>query len=464
MKSEIITYCAIGMGSVISGYFFGWTTLLSSGIGLSLLSFIITSYLYFIIMRSIATLTINIKNPLIINDINNIYLNIENELDKTISLLYVSCECIKLNFIIASVAVAVVHSISEIFDGNLTNNILVSSFCILYSIFCIINMFGQSISSNIQRMITLLCILLLLFYIISLLLNTFDFNKNALNNNNIWFNSSFNNIFLSFPYSTWLFIGFEEIPSLSGNNDDKNISMILCFFFSLCSGLITIIIASGSSPGIIILSNDQNPVISGLIEVFGNDSIIVYFIDFLIVVIVFSSSFLTFVMFSSEQLKSISKQEMLPNWLGLDDYSLLIKVNDRKNKDNDNDNNKDKDKIPSLLIINEEIPSNALIIVGLFGMITVSIFTIVFGVENVQQIFVTATLVPTMISYLIQLHTLHKNLKIDSSNNFNNNKELIPLLNYNNNNIVIIENINTISNWKIIGFLLDIGNIKVCFF
>jgi hypothetical protein len=69
------------------------------------------------------------------------------------------------------------------------------------------------------------------------------------------------------------------------------------------------------------------------------------------------------------------------------------------------------------------------IVVGLFGMISASILTILFGIENVQQIFVTATLVPTMISYLIQLHTLYINLKSNKNslerNTINNNNNII---------------------------------------
>jgi ethanolamine permease len=61
--SRLTVLWAVGVGSVIGGDFFGWSYLLSSGIGSSLISLVLTMFMYYYMSRAVASLASIVTKP-----------------------------------------------------------------------------------------------------------------------------------------------------------------------------------------------------------------------------------------------------------------------------------------------------------------------------------------------------------------------------------------------------------------
>lgn len=415
--------------------------MLTGGIGFALISLFITALLYYIIMRCISELSSN----------NSIYNNIEKELGINYAILYSSTESMKLNFVIASVSTAIVGYMQAFSIINISTTMILIILSSLYFIFCVTNMFGSNISGSLQFFITSSCLIILLFYYLSLLFNTFQFNHNALNSTNSWFiRSDLSNFSLSFPFSCWMFLGFEEIPLLDGKIENKNKALKISFVIVTLAAICTIIIGASCKPGIIELSQDVSPIISGVKNVYGNDSVIVDIIN-ICVIFALASPFHTFILYAANQIRELSLHGLLPLFLS-NNENLINKLKLHK-CDNNNLNNKD---------LLSTSPINALCLVGFGGIIVVTILSNLFGIDHCQKIFISSSLIPTMISYFIQLQTLR--LKINIGNNDSNNSKIYyQEENKNLNSPLIINNNNEIKSHIVSNFELIIGQIIIAF-
>jgi amino acid transporter len=380
---------------------------------------------------------------------NCIYNNIEKELGINYAILYSSTEFVKLNFVIASVSTAIVGYMQEFRIINMSTTIIVTILTCLYFIFCITNMFGSNISGGLQCFITSSCLLILFFYYLSLLFYTFQFNQNALNSTNSWFISSdINNFSLSFPFSCWMFLGFEEIPLLDGKIENKNVALKVSFIIVTLSAICTILIGASSPPGIIELSKDISPIISGIKHVYGNESLIIDIIN-ICVIFALASPFHTFILYAANQIRELSLDGLLPSFLS--NKEIFLNKLKLKNYDINNNNNN-----------NNNSPINALCFVGLSGIIVVTVLSTLFGIAHCQKIFISSSLIPSMISYFIQLQSLR--LKINKS--VNDSKINYQEENKNiNSPLLVINNDNNNNNKSLRGFNLElyIGQMIILF-
>lgn len=366
---SVVNIWSIGVGSVIGGDFFGWSSLLGAGIGAALVSFGLTMTLYFILARSVASLASIVKTH------GGADVFVLEGLGSTLQHLTASLETVKLTFVVCSVGIGIVDYIVVLAntDNKTVQYIL---FAVLYTVFGFINALGATFSSTVQLLITLFCLLTLSFYWIAIT-TQFDFQTYALDSNSLgeassWFYGGFEAFALAFPFAAWLFLGFEELPLLcvheeevqsggpvdeiesqmvfkdtvieetsrkkkkattssasststtispppsstptvSVGRQNNNKGIILSYLTVALAGSFTLVLGASSSPGCRSLVNDQSPLISGIAAVFGSSSWVSKTVNVLVVAALVSP-FNAFILYSGHHLQHLSMHGTLPTW------------------------------------------------------------------------------------------------------------------------------------------------------
>lgn len=386
---------SIGVGSVIGGDFFGWTAILKGGISNAIISFILMSLLYFSLAKSISSLC-NISRQK-----GAAHCFVDDGMGKISGIICAALETAKLMFVICAVSIGIASYVNVVDNAPVYFQMIF--YIVLYFSFCLLNMFGSSVSGFIQTIITSCCLILLLFYWISIS-TTFNFIKYAytstISESDIYSFAS------SFPFCAWLLLGFEELPIVISNSNERDLQSmdmnksslktyailndpstnddtdknssdgILISFITVCiSGFLTLFLGASCVPGLEEISHSNSPLVSGIAAVYGSESPITSATRALVVVAL-ASPFYSFILYASHHLQLLSHQKLL---------SVPVPIGCCH--------------LPSPIVC-------SLTAIAVVGSAFSLLLTQYCGLEASANILISAVLLPAMLSYAMQLQAL----------------------------------------------------------
>jgi hypothetical protein len=431
---------SIGVGSVIGGDFFGWNSTLHGGFGASLVALSINAIMFGILAHCTTKLSARVPK-------GGAYKFVEIGIGPKTSLFVAGLELVKLFWVLSALCFGLTDYLRLLFGFSSQFQFL--CYPLLFSIFSLLGMLGIKTSGNIQIVITCGCLFVLSFYWISMS-TIFNFNANAIPDHS-WFNS-WRSTLISIPYGSWLFLGFEELPLIQIEEDKphdhsssslvahilplhsspspSNISntsstpsphkpssnshhskvmlhgILSSFLTVFISGALTVTLASASRPGVNHLKDKTSPLLSGIEEVYGDDSPIAILFNILSVLALFAPCY-SFMLYCSEHIQVWSRSSYLflhilrklrqlrffqstilhPTSHSLTSHlthcsSFLSEVNARR------------------------IPVTALWSVALLGWIIMSLFGLLFGLNTSSSVMIPGCIAPALISYFFQLQSL----------------------------------------------------------
>jgi amino acid transporter len=321
---------SIGVGSVIGGDFFGWNSTLHGGFGASLVALLINATMFGILAHCTAKLSSRVPK-------GGAYKFVEVGIGPKTSLFVAGLELVKLFWVLSALCFGLTDYLRLLFGFSSQFQFL--CYPLLFSVFSFLGMLGIRTSGNIQIVITCGCLLVLSFYWISMS-TILKFNTNAIPDHN-WFNS-WRSTLISIPYGSWLFLGFEELPLIQieenpqdnsspglvthflPNSSPESISpsisspykpsskshnskimfhgILSSFLTVFISGALTVTLASGSRPGVDRLKEKTSPLLSGIEEVYGDESPIAILFNILSVLALFAPCY-SFMLYCSEHIQ-----------------------------------------------------------------------------------------------------------------------------------------------------------------
>lgn len=349
----------MGLGVLLLGNFFGWSSVLNGGIGFAYTSIAITTVMYFLLARSIAALSVTIKKSGVGVD----YL-IEEGVGQYFALITAMLEVVKMNILISLGSYGIVYSLG-IFPTFSNGKYVL--YIMLYIFFSFFNIVVGKVSNLIQGAIIFVCLLSLLFYWIGMM-RVMDFNKYALSSKSQWFVGDFGDFVVGHSYSLWLLLGSDElplvferncgedgevdkVPQLSSSQNDpmiifensselskntlsistvsstasssnslkwmegsSNEEMLISFLTSVTIAVVTVTVGASSPPGYEELSGDFSPLVSGLRAIYGDDT---WNSHARVALILFSTFCLVnnLMGISANQLRNLSSSGLLPSYL-----------------------------------------------------------------------------------------------------------------------------------------------------
>lgn len=217
-----------------------------------------------------------------------------------------------LKLVLANSAMALAIS-SYMGQGGLPSSLKFVVWVLTYSFFTILDSIGVRESATIQIVATILCVGILLFYSASsfTLFNRANIDSRANQANGL------QGFLQGLPFALAFFDGFEEIPLLIGYaiNPDKTIpqAVRLCYASITTIAALVFVSGCGSAKESILLASDA-PLMVGIEMVYGVGSIISDLVAYLIV-LGLVVNFYAFVVYTSQQVQTISEAGFLPSFL-----------------------------------------------------------------------------------------------------------------------------------------------------
>jgi amino acid transporter len=204
--SRLTVLWAVGVGSVIGGDFFGWSYLLSSGIGSSLISLVLTMFMYYYMSRAVASLASIVTKPggadVFVAEGMGLNWGFVTAALETAKILLCTCA-------INNGAVSYFQATVNL--GGDSGVGVYLSYIALFAVFCYLNLLGAKYSGNFQICVTVFSLAVLVFYWSSVC-DTIDFSRYATGSSSGWFVDGISGFLSSQPFASWLFLGFEELP------------------------------------------------------------------------------------------------------------------------------------------------------------------------------------------------------------------------------------------------------------
>lgn len=315
-KANCFSLVAIGVGAVISGNFFGWQFgLLSGGFIGMLLATIIIACLYACLLSSVAELST--MHP----SAGGFYSYTELAFGRFIGFICGITICIE--YIL--VPTVVIAGIGGYLQTLLPHVPLYCWWIIVYLTFLAINIAGVSMTLTFSAVITVLSVLVLLFFYISSL-TSHDFHWQLLFNithvqgHSDLFPHGITGLWLALPFAMWLFIGVEEMPMAAEETKDvrhtmpKALAIALSTLFLLA--LLTVVINSGIGHGASAIAHSNSPLLSGFLSIFGHSLVSkIVFTLLSLFGLVASVHSLTFAF--GRILYAMGREKNLPSYLGI---------------------------------------------------------------------------------------------------------------------------------------------------
>lgn len=321
---------SIGVGSVIGGDFFGWNSTLHGGFGACLIALFLNAIMFGILAHCTTKLSTRIPK-------GGAYRFVCHGIDQWTGLLIAALELIKLFWVLSALCFGLTDYLYMLINFPLELQFL--CYPILFIIFASLGMSGVRTSGNIQIFITCGCLLVLLFFWISVS-TKFNFYTHAIPDNS-WINS-WRSVLIAIPYGSWLFLGFEELPliqieeeeekhhevdnfilspsitsstavistSLTSNdihlkNRNKKVmfnGIVASFFTVFVSGMLTVTLSSSSEPGVDTLRGETSPLLSGIEEVYGKHNPVTILFGILSLLSLFAPCY-SFMLYCSEHIQ-----------------------------------------------------------------------------------------------------------------------------------------------------------------
>lgn len=270
--------------------------MLKCGIGGGLLALVIIAYLYLSVSRCAAVFSNKMLKP------GNAHVYIRLGLGNAFGTFGAAMEMVKMLCVICALGFGIISYLSTFL--KVQDEFFYLIYGGMFSGFFLYAMLGTSTSGNIQILFTSGCMLLLLFYWISSL-TRFNFIQFALVDGKPFTSAS--DFFDSVPYAAWMFLGFEELPTVAGL-DTSSLVLSKASYLSFCNvflnGALTVVIASSIHPGVEGLQDEGAPLSAGLKHVYGDDSWVIAVFGSLSIIALLNP-FMSFILFAGNQLQVI---------------------------------------------------------------------------------------------------------------------------------------------------------------
>eukprot|EP01038_Epipyxis_sp_PR26KG_P004182 gene4182-5950_t len=365
-KIGLFTIWAIGVGSALGGVFFGWQFVLIGGFFSGLLALAFSGLFYWIYASAITELSARYKST------GGAYDFVKISLGHRAATFMAMLNLLKL--ILANAATALTIS-SYMTQGGLSSSFSILCIFATYFTFTLLDCIGIRQSSSLQIIATILCVSIVLFYCTS---NFTIFSIKNLKSEG-YITSGLTGFLTGLPYSLQFFDGFEEIPLLMSYavNPTKTIpdGILLCYFTVLSIAILVLVSGTGSSDNATLLLSEA-PLMDGIEAIYGLGSFISNAVAYLIVLGLFVN-FFAFVIYLSQQVQVIAEAGQLPKFLS---YRHPI----------------------------TGAPIMASICSGITGIFITIIFWSLFGEANAQNTLLSASLMPTIIGYILVLQCIIK--------------------------------------------------------
>jgi ethanolamine permease len=364
-KIGLLSIWAIGVGSTIGGYFFGWQFVLYAGFVGAMLSLFIVSIFYWLYAGAVMDLAARFKECS-----GGAFDFLRNVMGPKYAVVMAILCMLKLVLCNAAVALAISSYLGE---AGLPWFLKAPIWLTTYGCFTFLDCLGVKASEFFQYSATTLCLVLILFYCIS----SFTRYSSARELGSGGILPEFSGLSRGLPFALQFFDGFEEIPLLVSyaKNPDVTIPRALTVSYITIAIMSILILVSGAgiSQASVLLSTEA-PLMDGIHSVYGDASVISSAIAVL-VVLGLLVNFFVFVVFSSQQFQAIAEAGFLPRFIALR-HAV------------------------------HGAPGNASIVASIIGVTITVLFALVFGEGPAQNTLVTASLVPTVLQYILVLECL----------------------------------------------------------
>jgi len=260
----------LGVGAVISGDFYGWNYgLVVGGFWGMAIATILMAIMYLCMVYSTAELTATFPHA------GGFYSFTRSALGPFWG--YIAGITVSIEYVLANAAV--VFALSQYLQGVIPGVPIYLVWLFAYATFLTMNIWSLELSLNVCLWITLVAIMVLgVFYISMLVSGVFQpellFNVPADPGQSAnWLPKGWNGVFAAIPFAIWLYLAIEQLPMTAEETGDvpKNMptGMILGMFTLIILSIFTLLLNSGVGGGAVAIGETGVPLGDGLEAYFG---------------------------------------------------------------------------------------------------------------------------------------------------------------------------------------------------
>ncbi|KAG2781578.1 hypothetical protein PC129_g249 [Phytophthora cactorum] len=256
---------ALGVGTVISGNFYGWQSSLVAGFDGLLILLSIVTVQYVLLSFSIAELSATVPHG------GGPYVFALHGIGKTAAFFAGIAECLKVVVTTAVAATGIASYFAELIGVGEDYGPIWWIAC--YIIFVTLNIVGVEMTFRVQVFVTIVSVILLAVFYIGAA-TVIDYQKWVVDRD--WNYNGWDGILEGASFTLWFYLGIEELPLAIDETIEptKNMprgliaSMISLIVISFC----TVIFSSMISPGADEMYVNASPLLTGYQTIFGDNS------------------------------------------------------------------------------------------------------------------------------------------------------------------------------------------------
>ncbi|RLN50757.1 hypothetical protein BBJ29_009283 [Phytophthora kernoviae] len=297
---------ALGVGTVISGNFYGWQSSLVAGVDGLLILLAIVTVQYVLLSFTIAELSAAVPHG------GGPYVFALHGIGKTAAFFAGLAECLKVVVTTAVAATGIASYFAELIGVGSEYGPIWWVIC--YIIFVTLNIVGVEMTFRVQVVVTIVSVLLLLIFYVGAA-TKISYQDWVVDRD--WKYNGWGGFLEGASFTLWFYLGIEELPLAIDEtiNPTKNmprglmVSIVTLIGISVC----TVVFQSMISPGADQMYVDASPLLTGYKTVFGDNGFTTGFSWLLLVGLV--SSFHSFVFCMGKLLYAIACDGYLPQIL-----------------------------------------------------------------------------------------------------------------------------------------------------
>ena len=260
----------LGVGAVISGDFYGWNYgLIVGGFWGMAIATILMAIMYLCMVYSTAELTATFPHA------GGFYSFTRNALGPFWG--YIAGITVSIEYVLANAAV--VFALSQYLKDVIPGVPVYLVWLFAYATFLTMNIWSLEVSLNVCLWITLVAIMVLgIFYVSMLVSGVFQpellFNVPPEPGQSAnWLPNGWNGVFAAIPFAIWLYLAIEQLPMTAEETDEvpNNMptGMILGMFTLIILSVFTLVLNSGVGGGAVAIGETGVPLGDGLEAYFG---------------------------------------------------------------------------------------------------------------------------------------------------------------------------------------------------
>ncbi|MGH6882335.1 ethanolamine permease [Hypericibacter sp.] len=307
---------ALGVGAVISGDFFGWNYgLATGGFGGLLVATIIVTVMYVTLCYSLAEMSPALPHT------GGAYSFARTTMGPWGGFLTGLGENMEYVITPGVIIVSVGAYLQTIF--NTPPELTWVWWVAVFAIFVGLNIWGVELSFKFTVFITFVAMAILVFFFIAAL-TVMDYHTNALNippteGNTAFMPFGWTGVFASLPFAIWFLLAIEQLPLAAEESADPKRDMPKGLLWGILTlvilGFLTLYFNSVVPPGAQALGGSAQPLLDGLIGIFG-EGIGTKFLA-LLAVAGLIASFHTIIFAYGRNIFSLSRAGYFPRWLSI---------------------------------------------------------------------------------------------------------------------------------------------------